>query len=573
MKSAPPVLVCFTVVFLYGALATGQDKPATQGAVRSAEQNDSAPPPTSNAIPGSKAKSGVQRREAPPRTQAIDLLQRSHAIGEQLPLRDRLNTLQRQVRAAARLDPSLARAWANELLEASNDLPDPDERAASQAGVVVNLAPRDVEGALEIFRSLPASTSTKASRDPRTMAAQILFPALLNKDGAAALPTIEKEAVRLGSEDAYPYSAMGQVAVQSGQDPKSAKDDKDLITDAPPPKGANAPDGKPHRSGLPPGASVPRKDPAREATVLRICRQAFSYYESSTRSLAGDLDFADMIMSTWQWLPADFLRSALHTSANNLVASAADSDLEFQNSSDATKDQKVHQNPADLALVQLAPVLSKLDPEALEKVKQARPFVAQSLQPTPPGGVPMWMTGTPARSSGDDAMLNIQRTAQSDPNKALSLSQDLTDPAAKAQALSTVASAFAAVDPQQATRTLEQADKLTATVKDKEEQLHLVISEAEAAAAIKNMVLLRQSMGRAFDLADQITRAEEDARAEQVIGWRPLMRLVNVGMKLEPELTVAYIDHLNTPVAKANLLLAAAESIPLRQDSKQKPNS
>ncbi|HMK31107.1 MAG TPA: hypothetical protein VK473_15600 [Terriglobales bacterium] len=569
MKNAPSVFVCFAVLLSISALRTaGQEKPAAPAAPASAEK--SATPESSKAAPvapTSNAKAPAERSEAPSRAQAMDLLKRSHAIGEQLPLRDRLNTLQRQVRAAARLDQQLARAWANELLEGSNDLPDPDERANTQAGVVVNLAARDPDGALEIFRTLSAP-SAKASRDPRAMAAQALFPDLLRKDGAAALPVIEKEAVRLGSDGAYPYAAMADVAMRS----RFAGDDKDEAQGAAPPQNEGAPD-RPRRRGIPPGTTVPPRDPVGDATVLRVCRQALEFYQASTRSLAGDLGFADMIVSTWQWLPADFLRSALQASASNLMASAGESDLEFQNPADTAQGQSGRQNPADMALAHLAPMLKKIDPDMLEKVKQTRPFVAQWLSPTPQGAVPVWMAGTPPRGAGDDTMRNIQRTAQSDPNKALSLTQDLTDPAARAQALSAVASGFASQDPQQAVRSLEQADKLTAAVKDKEEQLRLLISEAEAAAAIKNVAILRQSMGRAFDLADQITRAEEDARVEQVTGWRPLMRLVSIGMKSEPELTVAYIDRLNVPIAKANLLLAAAESIPVRQDFRQRVRS
>ncbi|HXZ79220.1 MAG TPA: hypothetical protein VEG30_04765 [Terriglobales bacterium] len=98
--------------------------------------------------PETKAEARARENEArAKKALALRLLKRSHGGNQELSLEDRVSVLSEQVRTAGRLNPKLARTWADELFALANQLPSQMTTGAQEKAVSA-LAASDPDHAL-----------------------------------------------------------------------------------------------------------------------------------------------------------------------------------------------------------------------------------------------------------------------------------------------------------------------------------------------------------------------------------------------------------------------------------------
>ena len=158
------------------------------------------------------------------------------------------------------------------------------------------------------------------------------------------------------------------------------------------------------------------------------------------------------------------------------------------------------------------------------------------------------------------ARLRAQGMASWNPDKAVAMTQSITDPNTRAVTMGSVAERIAGDDSSRAMQLLDQAQKTAGDSQDLKTELQLVASRAEVAQATNNGAMLRESLRKGFEIGDQLLRQEQDNNQGQV-SWYMLGSLVQTGIKSDPDLTLAYINSFSLPYVRAELLMDAAQAL------------
>jgi len=158
------------------------------------------------------------------------------------------------------------------------------------------------------------------------------------------------------------------------------------------------------------------------------------------------------------------------------------------------------------------------------------------------------------------ARLRAQGMASWNPDKALAMTQSITDPNMRAVTMGSVAERIAGDDSGRAMQLLDQAQKTAGDSQDLKTELQLVASRAEVAQATNNDAMVRDSLRKGFEIGDQLLRQEQDNNQGQV-SWYMLGSLVQTGIKSDPDLTLAYINSFSLPYVRAELLMDAAQAL------------
>jgi len=148
--------------------------------------------------------------------QVMSLLQQSHDINQQLPVRARFFLLTQQAQLASQMRVDLGRAWANELFALSFQTKG-DRRSTTQLSAMGILARLDPDRALVLLHSMSMEEpeTYRTTSPPKMQLVQRVFEVLAARDGISAIPSLEQEAALLGTEGHYPYGALGFAVVRA----------------------------------------------------------------------------------------------------------------------------------------------------------------------------------------------------------------------------------------------------------------------------------------------------------------------------------------------------------------------
>jgi len=501
------------------------------------------------------------------------LLERSHSIIQDLPVELRASVLASMATSAARLDAKLGKQYATELFNLSQQITDPTAHAAAQVGAVraMTVNNNDLPTAVELFHRMDGidpEQLTAGQRDPRLQAARFLFPALMGEDFARrfgprrydsseegagtgggekkqsekkpgnSFATVIEEAQRLQPVGMYPYFAVAQAA-----------------------------------SGLP----VDKENNPLESSFA----DSEQIFRQSTRSSTANDEFRDMLRGYWTRVPKDLAQTALHDLANSIIAVGDQGSATLQTFGSNGRQTLNLQSSADAALVELVPIMRQLDPQLLDKLKGDRPDFARAVDQVGNGGVMVTGSGSSGRGNGNGqswngggagpasgsaynnraTMAGIRNAAQQNPQQAMTMASNITDPTQASMALSMVAGNLANDDPKAAADALQKAQDAAEKISDKSAQLRADISLANSADRIDNDLALRSALETGFNTGNELLRDEIDAQPDQEPSWTQLATLTSIGMRRLPELTISLIEEVSVPSVEARLLLNAANSI------------
>jgi hypothetical protein len=472
--------------------------------------------------------SGLPARVGSPEA-IVSLLQQSHELNNQFSLPAQYSLLRHQVDLASTVQPELGRQWASELLLLAGQMKGP-ARSDAQDFAMTILARHDPEHAEELLRTMHLNDAGKDSSpfQVRSQVMQQVFNALVQRDGEAALPTIEREAAYIGSTETYPYSAVGQATVSAVS--------KDWLD---------------------------KKDHAIQVSQSALDRM-FARYSTTPHTYYGDIEFGQMLNVLGGGLPLESIKLPLHLVVTNLLAT--DTSKYQYHAEVYTSDGQIARadNAVDASLLWLAQLIDR-DPELTQQLESTRPQLREALESTKSGrihsrtfgggaGPPKPMREGPISQAARDAM----RLTHANPDAAVARAEALPAGAERSRTLLQVARGISGSKPDQAAQLVAEVSSAI-DAGDDEMQLDVISVKTAIAAGKGDQEGVKNLLHSGYELAARFISAQTRPFLDGLGG------LVQLGIQNDPELTMRFFQQLPASELKAHLLLAAAEGLNLRK--------
>ena len=455
---------------------------------------------------------------------AVSLLQQSHDLNPQFNLGTRIYLLQRQAEAMSRVDSQMGHAWAQELLTLSTQTKG-SLRSFSENSAMSILVRLNPDQALLLLHSLSKDEPQESSVQslPNRQLVQNVFAVLVERDGVSALPLLEQEAARIGTDGPYPYRALGNAAVQS------------VLKDW--------------------GTNQQR---AIEVTQ-RVYDRAFQRYSEGSRNYFDDYEFGGMLQEVGGGLPHESIRPALRLLVKNLLATDT-SKYRFE-AEVYTADGKTAkaENAIDAALLSFGGLINRVDPELAQQLESTRPELHTALQYAQDGRIRSWSFHGVLRSLGSRPPdQDATRLAQINSEAAVAKADQLPKDDRRADTKLEIARQIAGNDAVRAQGLIAEVEGENKTGIP-ELQLDVISAKASVAASLGRKDETRELLQQGFGLATPIiVELQKSGNVSFVPG---LGQLVQLGMQNDPDSTITFIQSVPAPWMKANLLLGAASAL------------
>jgi hypothetical protein len=457
--------------------------------------------------------------------EVMSLLQQSHDINQQLPVRARFYLLTQQALLASQMRIDLGRAWANELFTLSFET-NGDKRSSAQSSAMGILARLDPDRALVLLHSMSLEEPERYTTisPPKMQLVQQVFEVLAERDGMGAIPLLEQEAALLGSEGHYPYGALGFATVQA------------VFKD------------------------WPNDRPKTLEGIRSVFERAFGRYRRSGHGYFDDCEFGNMLQVVASYLPGESVRPGLRGLVKNLLETDTNK-YHFQaevRTSDG-KSAKVD-NAIDAGILHFGALINRLDPELAEELKSARPELQPALDYAKDGRQRMGWFGAepkdvrpldPSGESGADGL----SFSHINPEVAIAKAEQLPDDNKRASIVLEVARTIAADHPERAAELIVEVQRRNKLIDD-ELRLNLISAQASVAVTQDKKNELHELLERGFEAANHVILDQQRTGTLHFVDG--VASLVQIGIQNDPTLTISFLQSLPPSDTKAELLLEAA---------------
>jgi hypothetical protein len=450
----------------------------------------------------------------------VSLVQQGHDLNYQLGVDSRVYLLGRQIEMISRRSPELAREWIDELFALSFEQGKGTSIVAIQQMAINALAQIDPDRALDMLdrMSTPEAGQKPTMISPKIGAATSIFSALVARDGMNAIPVVEQEAERLAYGGTYPYGALGAAA--------------------------NAAVMKEWRSNREHAVSV----------LQAIFERAFMRYSERPETYPDNYAFGDMLIQMGGGLPKEAVRPALDLLVKNLLTTDTKTN-QVQAQMLACDGHEVKaENAIDAALLRLASLIGRVDPEMAQQLGESRPALRVAIEETKAGCERSLKIGPkPPNARPRDPNLQLQADALQfshiNVDAAVAKAEQISDESLRTYTMLRIAGDIAGDEPERARKLITEA-QMKIKNGDIRMQLNLINAQASLAAAQDKIDDLRELLQRGFELAGR--------GGTTMVGAGPL---VEVGMQNDPNLTMGFVQNLPASPEKAQLLMAAASAL------------
>lgn len=467
----------------------------------------------------------------------MSLLRQADAESRNFPLEERASLLEKMARASLTLDSAQSVAWSRELFRTAHQLQPGQDRAAYQKNALITLARVDARAAAALYKQQDSlqdwAADTTPSEDIRADGTRTLFPALWSTQGKKSLPQIRDIALWLGDTGGYPYSGLTPIFSQIAAQDKNA------------------------------------------ATQLFL--DAVTYLPRGQDIRSTNRIFTDFLLASWKYVPPVLVKKALASAVDAFSASSKDERMPKFKAEAVGRAGMAFSSQAELLLYKLLPVAREVDPDLAHKIADEHKTLADYPEAQPgmraaavlsfPGA-----TGEDERRALDESRFyQVGQLAATDPEKALPLAQEISDPDTRQAALVQIAPYADATDRSQADSWIEQAAKHL-------DGMTTSVAKLRVTAALANAYFVRGDEERALTMTDHALDLGEELYEQYMIanpgavsysadGFEEMMDLMRKGMARvkRPESMVARINELRQDVLKATLLTVAAEAWSQRQ--------
>jgi hypothetical protein len=461
---------------------------------------------------------------------AVDLLRQSHDLNHRITPSLLPQLLDEQTETMLKWRGDLAQQWAEELFGLSQE--GEDDEHYYEASAIAIVARLDPEHALEMLHSMPAYESENGHSVflPKIEAAKNVFRELASRRGVSAIPTLEDEAERLGAEGHYPYAALGEATLaalaQSNNGSKQARD-----------------------------------------VMQSVFRRAFARYRREPHSYLDNVNFGEMLNSFAMAanLPSKKLfRAALRVLVANLLTT--DTNQNHFAAEVETRDGRIAKvnNAIDAALLQLGPMIHKLDPELARNLESNRPGLKVALEYT----AEQWNAKFGPRDTervdpNFETRRDALRLSHVNPEAAISKARQVSDDNERVHTMLDVAMRIAGDHPERANALILEVQHADQGL-GKQLQLNLISAQAYVAKAQHRTDDMHDLLQKGFQLANELVAAQQDPA-----DWRktlPAMgSLVQFGIQNDADMTIGFVQGLPPSFLKAQVLLGAASALDMPQ--------
>jgi hypothetical protein len=444
-------------------------------------------------------------------------------------------------RGAVKVDPNLAKLWAEELFRLTFRLPSKDpNRIVFQKNALEALAEVDPARAFELFRTMDASDpSSQPFEDLPAYGARTVFSRLWNSEGPPAFDDIRQQALRLGETGTYPYAAVTPIILDLA---KRGNADKGAI----------------------------------------LFTDGVASYRHGPRVRSEDGEFVTSLNAVWSAIPVKCRREAVTVAIARLTRQLKTEDRSnFVARVVTEKGAETFTSRSDELLFELLPRVRELDPAwaarllvendalrraspATGKVDFAMDFMANKSVDADPTQVGSLL----AEGSQTCVLSQIQTLSGTDPGAALSLIPSLTEPELRVQGLASVAVGFASRDPRRAQRLLDDATRIAqrGTGGADREELSALVAVAAAAAAVHDIHRLTVTLPAGFDLGEEMLEQDLDTHPGKspylAEGFDALGELTRIGIRAGmTAATMGRVLAVGNEVLRAFLMVDAAEAL------------
>lgn len=468
--------------------------------------------------------------------QVMSLLQQSHDINQQLPVRARFHLLTQQAQLASQMRVDLGRAWASELFTLSLSFQaNRDQRSDAQESALSILTRLDPDRALVLLHSMSLEepeTYTTIS-PPKMQLVQQVFNVLAARDGMSAMPSLEQEGALLGSEGHYPYEALAFATMRAVS--------KDWPNDR-----AHALEG-----------------------IQSVFERAFGRYSESGHRYFDDCEFGNMLQVFSAYLPAESLRPALRRLVSNLLETDTNkyhfhAEVRTNDGNTATVN-----NAIDAAILHFGALINRLDSGLAEQVKSTRTELNPALEYAKDGRQSMGYFGVEPKNvrppdPSRERTADVLTFSHINPDVAIAKAEQMPDDDRRASTMLEVARTIASDHPERAAELVVEVQRRDKPIAD-ELRLNLISAQVSVAAAQDKKNELHELLQRGFVAANHIILEQQNSGTLHFIDGVP--SLVHIGILNEPNVTISFLQSLPPSDTKAALLLEAAWTLCKRRST------
>jgi len=264
---------------------------------------------------------------------------------------------------------------------------------------------------------------------------------------------------------------------------------------------------------------------------------------------------------TWL-MPRPSVRKAYEALVRNLLLSAEN---DTSPSEEVRTDKgSVDLNREDVAFWQMTAILRVVSPELEQHVASERPNIARLATMTDGATWQQvnFLNGKKRAITQDDLDEYVQLTPPPDPASSKAALAN-TSGVERVRLLLSMAAGVKESDPAKAAGMLTEATDAVAKIENPIRQLTFLTTIVEAGEDISQATVVRGALQTAFPLGDQQLRKAIDSDPSLEHGLPGVIdqlgRMTTAGMYIDPDFTTSLIDQLSTPLAKALLLVSAAD--------------
>jgi hypothetical protein len=476
---------------------------------------------------------------------------RSHSVERSLQLLDEAHQMSHAFRpeqkawiifdateVAAPIDPRRGNQWALEVWDLAKQLEPGQSRIALQKNALRDLAINDADRALRLYRQqdLPSQwgAAHNTTEDSRSLGyANTIFKPVWERRGEPYLSRLESLANFLGATGQYPYAAMSKIALD-----ESKSDNRH-----------------------------PRK----------ILRDATKYFQRDPGFMTTNKEFVKFVLATRKIASAQVLRGELNAAIAALEAPPRNFTKQTWRITATTPLGNASFDSQNEALLfQLLPIVKNAIPERAPELLNR--YASLRKAPAITSDTPVVLTGVVSLEGTADAarmqsradegrVYKVQSSADTNPQEALSIARQISDPYLQMVALLSLAPAYSKVDAKEADSWLSDAKSQAGSVNDKGKRLRLMTAVVRAQLALGRDTEAEPMIQQAFDLGEAIflldMQDDPDKLSYSVAGYDELTDLTTSVVKAEVNqpATISRIAKVKNDILRATLLIYAAKGI------------
>lgn len=469
---------------------------------------------------------------------AETLLNRAYSLTKQTTDIEKAVILGRLAEAAVKTHPQKSKEWANETFAVTANLPNDMQRSQTEITALQALSENDPEHALELLAKMETPRNRDGQLVPELRAGitTMLFQRVWTKKGLDGLDSLTATARQMGESEAYPYMAMGMLIRQ-----------------------------------------VKRRDADKGKELLN---EALTYFNRRQTGGAGNDQFAMFLRQNREDIPTPLLKDLLEKLVTQALATKDEGTTQMVLANEKGVAAKIN-NAASILLFQLMPMIRELDPDRAKQLEAKYQELRAVADLARSGEQRVMMTrgvggsgGAPPRAMMEEMQaMEIDELSAEDPQRALKMNAELTDPSVRAASGARLAATLVRSNPEQAAELLKKAKEAVAEAKKPADKLRILVGLAQAQAMMEEKAAFETTLQAGYTLGEELFRKGVDKNPTANIfsqpGFDAMSRLTMSSVRVDYAATMARIDAVRSPALQALLLITAAEG--LDPDARSRP--